>query len=78
MPAEKRQLALRAMRNAQNSMRICLGGKGVGPRCLPSHDLVALTEGSTPKSFAMEHTTPVCWQPSPIPVIRPESHADTA
>lgn len=37
MPAEKRQLALRAMRNAQNSMRICLGGKGVGPRRLRDH-----------------------------------------
>jgi hypothetical protein len=78
MPAEKRQLALRAMRNAQNSMRICLGGKGVGPCRLPAHGRVALTAGSIPRSFATAHTTPVCRQSSPIPVIQPESHADTA
>jgi hypothetical protein len=35
MPEEKRLLAIRAMRNAQRCIEICLRGENVGPRPCP-------------------------------------------
>jgi hypothetical protein len=60
MPVEKKRLALRAMRNARNSLKICLGGKGVSDLWWPVEGLVNWAESlSITKSFAMGPTTPV-------------------